>query len=121
MSIFNKRSNKVQQFNRVTKDATNEEKRLAEEALLKPENVEPYAGELPVFSNELESRTVLIVFRDKAQMDLVGNLFSIRHSCTGKSYITCIDLLEHLAVEVQEGRMEVKDNKIVPVELVGNE
>jgi len=73
------------------------------------------------FSNELESRTALIVFTDKAQMDLIGELFSIRESCSGTSYITNIELLENIAREVRDGSMHVKDGRVnVTPEYVSN-
>jgi len=106
MSIFDKKVKRDEKFCSMQFDSE-EAKRDAEEQLLKPENIESYSGELPKYSNELESRTALIVFRDKAQMELIGEIFSIRESCNGKTYITNIQLLEGLAKLVKDGIMRV--------------
>jgi len=120
MSIFNKKPDKQRMFNRVSASTgmTLEESRETEMALLKPEPLPVYTGELPKHLNELAARTVLIVFRDNVQMELVGKLMSIRHSCNGSAYITDISMLEHLAREVEKGNMIVRNNKIVLVEKV---
>ena len=111
MSIFNKKVQRTNKFESM-EFPSDVEKRDAEEQLLKPESIEPYTGELPKHSSELESRTALIVFRDKQQMDLIGKLFNIRESCAGKSYITNIELLETIARAVQKGAMYVHNNAV---------
>lgn len=112
MGLFdNRKVDRVQKFENI-EFSSKEEKRDTEEKLLQPEAIEPYTGELPKYSNELESRTALIVFKDKAQMDLIGTLFSIRESCSGKSYITNIELLEHIARCVREGSMYVHNEMV---------
>ena len=111
MSIFNKKVQRTNKFESM-EFPSDVEKREAEEKLLKPENIEPYTGELPKHTSELEARTALIVFRDKQQMDLIGKLFNIRESCAGKGYITNIELLEYFAKEVQDGRMYVYNNTL---------
>lgn len=111
MSIFNKKVQRTNKFESM-EFPSDVEKRDAEEQLLKPESIEPYTGELPKHSSELESRTALIVFRDKQQMDLIGKLFNIRESCAGKTYITNIELLETIARAVQNGTMYVHNNAV---------
>ena len=111
MSIFNKKVQRTNKFESM-EFPSDVEKRDAEEHLLKPASIEPYTGELPKHSSELESRTALIVFRDKQQMDLIGKLFNIRESCAGKGYITNIELLEHFAKEVISGNMYVHNNAV---------
>ena len=112
MGLFdNRKVDRVQKFENI-EFSSKEEKRDTEEKLLQPESIEPYTGELPKYSNELESRTALIDFKDIAQMDLVGTLFSIRESCSGKSYITNIELLEHIARCVREGSMYVHNEMV---------
>ena len=112
MSIFSqKRIDRGSKFEKM--EFPNEtSKRDAEEQLLKPESIEPYAGELPKHTSELESRTALIVFRDKQQMDLIGSLFNIRESCAGKTYITNIELLESIAQGVIDKDLYVKDGRV---------
>lgn len=115
MSVFSKKRNRLDKFNQVVEGKSEEEKREAEEALLQPEPLPDYTGEQPAHRNDLEARTVLIVFRTKAQMDLVGEVFSIRTSVANKSYITDISLLEYIARQVKDGHMEIIDGKIIPV------
>lgn len=115
MSIFDKRANKQDRFAKAADGKSDEEKREIEETLFKPEELPQYAGELPEYKNALEARTVLIVFRDKAQMELIGEIFSIRKSKTsGDRYITDISMLEHIARRVKNGSLIVKGGKILP-------
>ena len=111
VSIFNKKVQRTNKFESM-EFPSDVEKRDAEEKLLKPENIEPYTGELPKHTSELEARTALIVFRDKQQMDLIGKLFNIRESCAGKGYITNIELLEFFAKEVISGNMYVHNGSL---------
>ena len=111
MSIFNRKVQRTNKFESM-EFKSDVEKRDAEEQLLKPESIEPYTGELPKHTSELEARTALIVFRDKQQMDLIGSLFNIRESCAGKGYITNIELLETIANEVKEGNLYIFEGRI---------
>jgi hypothetical protein len=111
VSIFNKKVQRTNKFESM-EFPSDVEKRDAEEQLLKPASIEPYTGELPKHSSELESRTALIVFRDKQQMDLIGKLFNIRESCAGKAYITNIELLETIAQEVADGDLYVSNGRL---------
>ncbi len=115
MSIFDKQQNKVKKFAKVTKGKKKKDIRKAEEALLKPEHLETYDGEEPKHRSELASRTALIVFKDKHQQELIGEIFAVRTSIQGATYITDISLLETIAQAVRDGDMRVVDNKIVPV------
>lgn len=116
MSIFKKtKIDRQKKFEEQVKGVSEKEKRDAESALLKPESIQPYTNELPKHKNELASRTVLIVFRDKRQMDLVGELFSIRESCNKEAYITNIQLLEYIAQQVKDGKYIVDGEQIKPV------
>jgi len=87
-------------------------RRKAEEHLLLPEQLPEYSGEKPVHKSEVYSRAVMIVFDSKEQMDMVGNLFNIRTSVKGKSYITDISLLVWLSKQVKKGKLVVKNGKI---------
>lgn len=116
MSVFSKKRDRADKFQKATKGKSESEKREAEEALLQPEPLPEYQGELPVHKNDLDARTVLIVFRNKAQMDLVGEIFSIRTSVANKSYITDISLLEYISKQVKKGKMKVVNGQIMPVE-----
>lgn len=112
MSLFNK--NIQGQFEKATKDKSESEKREIEMQLLKPEPIPPYGGEKPLYTNELDARTVVIVFRDYNQMELIGEMFSIRRSGKdGQAYITDIGLLEHIARRVKNGSLLIKKGKIV--------
>lgn len=113
MSIFNKKRDKAKQFSEVTKGKSKKEKRKAEAQLLKPEPLPVYNGPTPKYKNELESRTCLIVFRNKAQQDLIGNLFSVRESVSGTIYITNIALLEDIATKVQSGEYQLVDEQVI--------
>lgn len=112
MSIFDKKIDRVQKFEKVSEGKTEEEKRELEEALLKPEPLAIYDGPQPEHKSELESRTALIVFRNKHQMDLIGELFQIRTSIGKVSYITDISLLEGIAKMVKAGRAVVNGDSI---------
>ena len=111
MSIFNKKVQRTNKFESM-EFPSDVEKRDAEEKLLKPETIEPYTGELPKHTSELEARTALIVFRDKQQMDLIGTIFNIRESCAGKAYITNIELLESIAQEVADGDLYISNGRV---------
>jgi len=114
MSIFDNRQDKQKRLAEATKGKTNAEKRSIEETLLKPEELPIYTGELPEHRNDLDARTVLIVFRDEAQMQLVGELLSIRKSKTsGGLYITDISMLEKIARRVKNGSLVLRDGKIM--------
>jgi len=112
-NIFSKAKNKVKKYEQLSENSTEDEKRSAEEQLLKPEILVPYPGRSPKFKSELESRTALIVFRDTHQMELIGKLFNIRESVGGISYITNIRMLYHLAQEFIEGRYKIVDEQLV--------
>ena len=112
MSVFSTKQDKVKKFEAITEGATKEKKREVEERLLVPEPLPMYDGPEPDHKSELDSRTALIVFRNKAQMDTIGKLFSIRTSVNKVSYITDISLLEEIAKQVHAGEAEVVDGKI---------
>jgi hypothetical protein len=110
MSFFKGVKTKVERFSEVAGNLPDSERRKAEEAHLKPAPIEPYDGPQPRHKSELESRTALIVFRDKQQQELIGELFSIRESVKGETYITDISLLEYIANQVKLGFMYVTSN-----------
>jgi hypothetical protein len=112
MSIFDKKIDRVQKFEKVSEGKTEEEKRDLEEILLKPEPLPIYDGPQPEHKSELESRTALIVFRNKHQMDLIGELFQIRTSIGKVSYITDISLLEGIAKMVKAGRAVINGDSV---------
>ncbi len=107
MSVFTTKKNKVENFAQVCKGKTKKEIRIAEEHLLMPENLPKHTGEAPKHRSELHSRTALIVFKNKYQKDLIGELLSIRTSVNNHTYITDISLLESLAMGVREGKYVV--------------
>ncbi len=113
MGIFDKKRNRDKQFQKATEGKGKKEIRKAEEGLLKPEILTDYAGPTPKHKSELASRTALIVFRNKAQKDLIGEVFSIRTSVNGETYITDISLLEYLATMVKDGAACIHDGKLV--------
>lgn len=115
MSIFKKHSagSRVKRAEKLKKGKTNEEAREIEQQLLRPAELPKYAGPTPKHRSEIESRTVLIVFKNKAQQDLIGGLFDIRTSkVTGESYITDISLLDTIARQVQAGELVVTEDGI---------
>ncbi len=115
MSVFNNKVDRTKNFEHLTEDATEEEKREAELALLRPADLCKYPGKTPKYTSELASRTALIVFHNKAEMDLIGELFEIRTSVSGETYITNIMLLKHIAEEVKTGNMAISKDKVVHV------
>ncbi|RLG72158.1 MAG: hypothetical protein DRO23_10880 [Thermoprotei archaeon] len=116
MSFFDKqKKSKSKKFEKATEGMTKEEIREAELCLLKPEPIPPYDGEQPKHKSELSSRTALIVFKDKAQQDLIGEIFHIRTSINGTTYITDISLLENIAKMVKEDVYSIVDGKIVEI------
>ena len=86
MSIFDKQQDKSKKFAKVTKGKTKEEVRVAEEHLLKPENIPEYTGDSPKHKSELASRCALIVFKNQAQQDVISEIFAVRTSVSGDTY-----------------------------------
>jgi len=111
MSIFTKK-NKIQKFTKNIKNKSKKEIRKAEEALLKPEDIPQYDGPQTKHRSELASRTALIVFKNKEQQQLIGNLFNIKTSVNNVTYITDISLLHNIAVAVQNEELELVNNSI---------
>ena len=112
MGFFDKPNNKVEQFEKVAKGKSKEEVRIVEEHLLKPEVLSKYSGKKPKYRSELASRTALIVFKNKAQQDLIGEIFSIRESVNSEIYVTDISLLEIIARGVKDGKYQIVDEEI---------
>ena len=115
MSIFNKHRSKVQKFEDAIEGMSKEEVRDAEKHLLRPEDIPTYDGNKPKHRSSLASRMCLIVFKNKAQQDLIGEIFSIRESVNNEIYITDISLLEGIAKMVKEDVLAIVDGKIVEV------
>jgi len=112
-SIFDSKPDKVKQFQASSKGVTEVVKREIETQLLKPENIVKYTGEEPKHKSDLSARTVLIVFRNTTQMELIGNLFEIRESKVNHdTYITNIQLLETIAQSVKDGTMGIINGQI---------
>jgi len=113
MGVFDTNIDRSSVFGKATEGAAEEDKRHAEERLLKPKPVEPYQGELPEYKSEIESRVAIIVFNSMQQKELIGELFSIRKSqITHETYITDIGLLGYFAKQVRAGNMEVVNNQL---------
>ena len=107
MSLFNSKKGKSEKFAKVIEGKSKKDVRRAEEKLLKPEALKAYDGEKPKYQNELASRTALIVFKNKAQQDLIGEVFSVRTSSNGVTYITDISLLHNIAKIVKSGKAHI--------------
>jgi hypothetical protein len=110
MSLFNNKKGKSEKFAKVIKGKSKKEVRKAEEKLLKPEELKAYDGEKPKYQNELASRTALIVFKNKAQQDLISEVFSVRTSSSGVTYITDISLLHNIAKIVKKGGAHIDNS-----------
>ena len=112
MGLFDTKRDKVKQFEEVTKGRTKEDKRKAEGSLLKPERLPNYDGDKPKHKSELHSRTALIVFNSKEQQKLIGEIFHIKTSVQGVTYITDVSLLGAIAKGVRDGKYQIVDNEI---------
>lgn len=112
MGIFDKQQDKAKKFKKVTEGKTKEEIRVAEEHLLKPENIPDYTGASPKHKSELASRTALIVFKNKAEQELISEIFSVRTSVNGETYITDISLLNAISHGVRSDLYRIVDNEI---------
>jgi hypothetical protein len=106
------KQNKSNKLKKIEAIKDKEKRRTAEEHLLTPESIPEYTGKHPVHKSEVYSRAVTIVFDSKEQMEMVGELFSIRTSVKGLSYITDISLLVWLSKQVKKGKLTVKGGKI---------
>ena len=107
MSLFNKKRDQSKKFTELTADASDEKKRQGELDLLKPEPLENYEGEVPKHKSDLERRTILMVFKDESQIELVKKIFDVRGAeITNKFYVTDISILETLARVADEVAQE---------------
>jgi len=118
MSLFKSKKSKTDKFAETVKGKSKEEIRKAEERLLKPADLKAYDGEHPKHRNELDSRTALIVFKNKAQQELISEIFSVRTSSNGVTYITDISLLHNLAKMVKAEKAEITADGLVIPELI---
>ncbi len=118
MSLFKNKKSKTDKFAETVKGKSKEEIRKAEERLLKPADLKAYDGEHPKHRNELDSRTALIVFKNKAQQELISEIFSVRTSSNGVTYITDISLLHNLAKMVKAEKAEITADGLVIPELI---
>jgi len=84
----------VEQFTLSAKGKTEEEKRELEQQMLKPEKLKPVTVKKPT-ETELDKRSVLMVFPDKASFDLFVKHFPIR-TCGGNNLADMGRFMEEL-------------------------
>lgn len=118
MGVFkNAKGKALERFEKLAAKGTEKEKRALELALLQPNGLKKFHKNftLPPNRSELEERSVLMVFRDMAEIELMRNIFSIRQS-TQQLYITDISLLLTIARNVRDGHLKIVKGKIILTE-----
>lgn len=70
-------SSQSKRLDRVRKAKTKEERRMLEEKLLKPEELPPYTLESSKSTNEVNSKTVMLVFGNIEHVELLAKYFKI--------------------------------------------
>jgi len=104
VSIFDKKINVQDRFDKASKGKSNGETRVIEEALLKPNPIPDYTGDTPKHHSNLEYRLVNIAFKTDNDMKLVNDyVMTISESFKGEKYITDISLLIHIAKAIKKG------------------
>ena len=93
-------------FKKASEGKTKEEVRMLEQQMLKPEKLKPITIKKPT-ETELDKRSVLMVFPDKAAFDLFVKHFPIR-TCGGNNLADMDEFMDELKLIDQRKRMNEK-------------
>ena len=94
--------NRLDQFNKASKGKTKEEKRALEQQMLRPEKVVvPLTNDA---TTDLDKRTIMMVFPDKASFDLFVKHFPIR-TCGGNNLADMDGFMQELKLIDQKKRL----------------